>query len=170
MDFKSSSANNLNTINYKILERTMQFENIEALISPRPQSTLCTMPLQNIIPHESCKAIILNYENNYNFNSTTNSNANTCNINGKWCRYVNNIDTESILKNQVYALQHAPHTKYVPDSCSDLYKSNTIKTYNQKAKQSTHSNLSNQINPINPGPPFSVVFNQDTRQILKNNK
>ena len=85
MDFKSSSAKNLNTMNYRILERTMQFENIEALISPRPQSTLCTMPLQNIIPHESCKAIILNYENNYNFNSTTNSNANTCNINGKWC-------------------------------------------------------------------------------------
>lgn len=170
MNFQSNSANNLNIMNYKILERTMQFENIEALISPRPQSTLFTLPLQDIIPPESCKSIILNYENNYNFNSTTNSNANTCNINGKWCRYVNNIDTESILKNQVYALQHAPHTKYVPDSCSDLYKSNTIKTYNQRAKQSTHSNLSNQNNPINPDPPFSVVFNQDTRQILKNNK
>ena len=173
MNFQSNSANNLNIMNYKILERTMQFENIEALISPRPQSTLFTLPLQDIIPPESCKSIILNYENNYNFNSTTNSNANTCNINGKWCRYVNNIDTESILKNQVYALQHAPHTKYVPDSCSDLYKSNTIKTYNQRAKQSTYSNLSNQnnpITPINPDPPFSVVFNQDTRQILKNNK
>lgn len=176
MNFQSNTGNYSNYINKRILERTMQFENIEALISPRPQSTLFTLPLQDIIPPESCKSIILNYENNYNFNSTTNSNANTCNINGKWCRYVNNIDTESILKNQVYALQHAPHTKYVPDSCSDLYKSNTIKTYNQRAKQSTHSNLSNQnnpinpINPINPDPPFSVVFNQDTRQILKNNK
>jgi hypothetical protein len=167
-NYLSNTSNYSNYINKRILERTMQFENIEALISPRPQSTLCTMPLQNIIPHESCKAIILNYENNYNFNSTTNSNANTCNINGKWCRYVNNIDTESILKNQVYALQHAPHTKYVPDSCSDLYKSNTVKTYNKNAKQSNPYNLNNV--PSIPNTNFSVVFNQDTRQILKNNK
>ncbi len=171
MDFQTSSANNLNLMNYKILERTMQFKNVEALISPRPQSTLCTMPLQNIIPHESCKSIILNYENTEH---TTNS-ENTCNINGKWCKYVNNIDTESILKNQVYALQHAPHTKYVPDSCSELYKSNTIKTYNKNSK---HSNLNstNTTNSTNmesnssPNLNLSVVFNQDTRQILKNNK
>ena len=165
MDFKSSSANNLNTMNYKILERTMQFENIEALISPRPQSTVCTMPLDNIILNESCRSIILNYENT---NSTT-SDTNTCNIDGKWCKYVNNIDTESILKNQVYALQHAPHTKYVPDSSSELYKSNTIKTYNKNAKQSTHSNINNPNNP-NIESHISTLFNQDTRQILKNNK
>jgi len=172
-NYLSNTGNYSNYINKRILERTMQFENIEALISPRPQSTLCTMPLQNIIPHESCKAIILNYENNYTLNSTT-SNANTCNINGKWCKYVNNIDTESILKNQVYALQHAPHTKYVPDSCSDLYKSNTIKTYNnynKNMKQYNPSNISNIPNiPNIPNTNFSIVFNEDTRQILKNNK
>jgi hypothetical protein len=146
----------------------MQFENIEALISPRPQSTVCTMPLDNIILNESCRSIILNYENT---NSTT-SDTNTCNIDGKWCKYVNNIDTESILKNQVYALQHAPHTKYVPDSSSELYKSNTIKTYNKNAKQSTHSNINNPNNPNNPNieSHISTLFNQDTRQILKNNK
>ena len=164
----SNTSNYSNYINKRILERTMQFENIEALISPRPQSTVCTMPLDNIILNESCRSIILNYENT---NSTT-SDTNTCNIDGKWCKYVNNIDTESILKNQVYALQHAPHTKYVPDSSSELYKSNTIKTYNKNAKQSTHSNINNPNNPNNPNieSHISTLFNQDTRQILKNNK
>jgi hypothetical protein len=161
----SNTSNYSNYINKRILERTMQFENIEALISPRPQSTVCTMPLDNIILNESCRSIILNYENT---NSTT-SDTNTCNIDGKWCKYVNNIDTESILKNQVYALQHAPHTKYVPDSSSELYKSNTIKTYNKNAKQSTHSNINNPNNP-NIESHISTLFNQDTRQILKNNK
>ena len=68
-------------------------------------------------------------------------------------------------------MQHAPHTKYVPDSCSDLYKSNTVKTYNKNAKQSNSYNLNNLNNtPSIPNTNFSVVFNQDTRQILKNNK
>ena len=168
MDFHSNSANNLNTMNYKILQRTMQFENIEALISHRPQSTLCTMPLETIIPHESCRAIILNYEHT----DITNSDTNTCNTNGKWCKYVNNIDTESMLKNQVYALQHAPHTKYVPDSSSDLYKSNTIKTYNKNSKQCKRANPTNPTNPTNPNIESYIptLFNQDTRQMLKNNK
>ena len=59
----------------------------------------------------------------------------------------------------------------MPDSCSDLYKSNTIKTYNNYNKNMKQYNPSNISNiPNIPNTNFSIVFNEDTRQILKNNK
>jgi hypothetical protein len=184
MNIQSSSANYLNLMNDRILERTMQFKNVESLLSPRPQSTLCTMLIDTILPHESCKAVILHYNSNSNSNSNFNSNSNSCNTNGKWCKYINNIDTESILKNQVYALQHAPHTKYVPDSSSDLYKLQEVKSY----KNSKCAYLNTEVQPLQPIQPspshasshayshdsshassHSILFNESTRQMLKNN-
>ena len=39
-----------------------------------------------------------------------------------WSGFVSNINTESILRNQVYALQKCSQASFVPDSSSDLYK------------------------------------------------
>ncbi len=45
--------------------------------------------------------------------------------NRAWINRMANIDTESELRNQTYALQHASQSVYVPSSSSDLYKDNT---------------------------------------------
>ena len=38
------------------------------------------------------------------------------------CGFINNVDTETILRNQAFALQHADQNVYIPSSQSDLYK------------------------------------------------
>jgi len=43
---------------------------------------------------------------------------------GPWRAYAQNIDTETMLRNQFYALQNASQSVYVPSSNSDLYKVN----------------------------------------------
>lgn len=46
--------------------------------------------------------------------------------------FLNNIDNESILRNQVFALQHgADQAVYIPSSNSDLYKTTIISTPGQ---------------------------------------
>lgn len=39
-----------------------------------------------------------------------------------WSGYAANVNTESELRNQIYALQSCPQAVYVPDSSSDLYQ------------------------------------------------
>ena len=41
---------------------------------------------------------------------------------GPWSGFASSINTESILRNQVFALQKASQTVYVPSSKSDLYQ------------------------------------------------
>lgn len=40
--------------------------------------------------------------------------------------YMQNVNTESELRNQIYALQKCPQSEYVPSSKSDLYQYNMI--------------------------------------------
>ena len=175
------SDNLVSIINERILARTMATGNIEVLISPRPQNTLYTMPLENVMPPAPCRPRVLKYisdPDNYFL---------PCTSKGAWSKYTGNINTESILRNQVYALQSAPQAQYVPDSTSDLYNS-TIQKINTSTAQGLYPNLpisNDEYNiwglqptlnreagyqflppPVNLG---NKLFNNDTRQQLKDN-
>ena len=53
---------------------------------------------------------------------------NPSNTPGPWSGYSSNINNESILRNQIFALQRSDQSIYVPNSNSDLYKSPTMNT------------------------------------------
>jgi len=170
----------VNEINDRILARTMATGNIEVLISPRPQPTLYTRPLHNSIPPgPACKPRILTY------NSDPKKYFLPCTKGGTWSQYNQNINTESILRNQVYALQNAPQATYVPNSTSDLYNSTVPKT-NTSTAQGLYPNLPTSNTEYNiwglqptlnreSGYPFlpppvnlgNKLFNNDTRQEIK---
>ena len=168
----------VNEINERILERTMATGNTDVLISPRPTSTLFTLPLQNVIPPANCEPRIMKYI------SDPKSSFLPCTTNGTWSKYSSNINTESILRNQVYALQNAPQATYVPNSTSDLYNSTIQKSSNSTA-QGLYPNLPTSISEYNMEKPYANanvlnhyspsvnlgnnLFNNATRQQLKDN-
>lgn len=180
----NNCSNNLvNTINQRILARTMTTGNVEVLLPSRPQQTLYTMPLANAVPHGECKPRVLKY------NSEPNSYFLPATSNKSWSNYAANTNTESILRNQVYALQKAPQAQYVPNSTSDLYNSTITKTETSTA-QGLYPNLPNSnsdnnnniwglqptLHPREKNSSFSQhtnlgtkIFNNDTRQLLKDN-
>jgi hypothetical protein len=77
------------------------------------------------------------------------------NTKSPWSGFVTNINLESELRNQVYALQSCSQAVYVPNSKSDLY------TYNFTPKQipQTHSLLFQKENfsEFNPNPDASTI-------------
>ena len=92
------------------------------------------------------------------------------NTQGPWSGFASKINTESELRNQIYALQKCSQAVYVPDSSSDLYE------YSFKPKNSVHNPHSllfqhesfEHFNP-NPAPKFigSAMFHNATRAQIK---
>ena len=147
---KSSSPNTVDEINKRVFQRIMATGTTDVLLSSRPQQTLFTKPLQNIIPHPPCLSQELKFKTN-SANPTTRL--------GAWSRYTANINTESELRNQIYALQNSPQSVYVPNSNSDLYKPNTTFEENNSYKS---SNIIHNITPL----PTSSIENQQNYNSL----
>ena len=93
------------------------------------------------------------------------------NTKSPWSGFASNVNLESELRNQVFALQKCNQAAYVPSSNSDLYKY----SYNpNNAKQSqTHSLLFQKENfcDFNPNPDSKIVggdiFYNSTRTQVK---
>ena len=86
-----------------------------------------------------------------------------------WSGFASNINKESELRNQIYALQKGSQSEYVPTSKSDLYnyKFNALKQYNP------HEILfqTNNFSEFNPNPDVNIVgseiFNNNTRSQVR---
>jgi hypothetical protein len=93
------------------------------------------------------------------------------NDSGPWSGYASNINRESELRNQIYALQNCPKSQYIPSSNSDMYELSWKKNSEQ---QQPFPNLFHQQSfaPINPNPEPNKIgyalFNNATRQQTKN--
>jgi len=155
-------------LNHRILGRNNGYGNNEVLLNQRSRPTKYMLPLETIKP--ICNKSIINYNNNNSHNPNS--------LNSPWSGFVSNINNESILRNQVYALQKSPNANYVPSSNSELYNStifnnninntninnNNINNNNSNSlfpalfkEPNVYSNSSNEIN----------FFNNHTRQQLK---
>ena len=93
------------------------------------------------------------------------------NTQSPWSGFASNINLESELRNQVFALQKCDQSVYVPNSSSDLYKYSYTPN---KAKQSqSHSLLfqKEQFCDFNPNPDNKIVgsgmFYNSTRTQIK---
>lgn len=91
------------------------------------------------------------------------------NTQSPWSGFASNVNTESVLRNQVYALQKCSQAVYVPNSGSDLYKYN----FQTKTQPNPHDLLfsENSFNSFNPNPDDKSVgynlFMNSTRTQLK---
>lgn len=89
---------------------------------------------------------------------------------GPWSGYASNVNRESELRNQLFALQHCSQATYIPSSKSSLYQ---INWENQNKPSQPFDDLFkiDTFNPINPNPyPNKVgfaLFNNSTRQQIK---
>jgi hypothetical protein len=91
------------------------------------------------------------------------------NTTSPWSGFAANINKESELRNQIYALQKCSQSVYIPNSSSDLfnYKFNTVKQNNPHELLFKKDSFLN-FNP-NPEPEIigSSIFNNSTRIQIK---
>jgi hypothetical protein len=91
------------------------------------------------------------------------------NTQSPWSGFASNINRESELRNQIYALQKCSQAVYVPQSNSDLYTT----SYNPNQLSQTHNLLfkENIFNEFNPNPNNKIVgtqlFMNSTREQIK---
>jgi len=141
-------------LNTRIYDRNFPDSPLEPNFDPRPIPTKYSQfPIINrrTPVHESA-IHYLNYNSRINFNPGTKS--------APRSGFVNNIDLETFLRNQTFALQNGTgQDVYVPSSDSDLYKVQVQGTQTQ-----------NQNNPEQPYPLLfnSPVFNQSIHPNMVN--
>jgi len=92
------------------------------------------------------------------------------NTQGPWSGFASKINTESELRNQIYALQKCSQAVYVPNSTSDLYQYSFQPSHGPKNPHSLLFAQENfqQFNP-NPAPNYigSAMFHNATRAQVK---
>jgi hypothetical protein len=148
-------------LNERISDRNLPSEDIQPQFSMRPVSTKYSlMPImdQRMTPEVSIKILPT-----YNVGKVFNPG----NRQAPWNGYATNVDVETILRNQVFALQKSDKAYYIPSSNSDLYKVTAVGRYEEQTHQGLfeHPTLSdfnpNTMNIVNN------VFHNSTRQQTK---
>ena len=135
--------------NTRIYDRNIPSQMLQPYLDVRPVMTKYSyFPI--VDPR---KEISVKLQQQPTFNTQTTFNPG--NTQSPWSGFASNINTESELRNQIYALQKCSQATYVPSSNSDLYK------YSFKPKQESQShNLLFQnetFDQFNPNPDKSLV-------------
>tara|TARA_Y100000389_G_scaffold176497_1_gene188054 strand:+ start:3161 stop:3664 length:504 start_codon:yes stop_codon:yes gene_type:complete len=154
-----------NNIGNNIYERVVPSQEMQMNFGFRPiMSKYATMP---ILDNNIQSDVNINKEPIYNSETVFYPGTSKPHFNG----FASNIDNESTLRNQFFALQRGDKHLYVPNSNSDLYENNLdIKNHNlnldnlilfkKEHFQDFNPNISNKIG--------YNIFNNSTRVQLKN--
>ena len=136
-NMKDGSRIELNNMtNDKLHSRNIPSTPLQPYFNVAPVCTkYSVMPILDVRKHNFEPR--LNYPN-YDLLNTFNPGSRTA----PWSGYASNVNDESVLRNQIYALQHCSQATYVPNSSSDLY------------------NTSNLVNPSAELPQFSLLFKE----------
>lgn len=108
-----------NSTNNRIYDRNIPSQMLQPYLSVRPVMTKYSiMPIVDPrIPEKSIKTQMIP-QGTYNSEDIFNPG----NRNAPWSGFATNINLESELRNQVYAIQSCSQSVYVPSTESDLYK------------------------------------------------
>ena len=152
-------------INNQIYSRNIPSSNIENHFSFRPvQTKYNVMP---ILDNRKETIVKMNTRGSYNSEETFFPGTRRPHFSG----FSSNVDEESLLRNQFFALQKSDKAVWVPNSTSDLYMTNNANYINsnrnldgdllfrQESFNNFNPNLSNHIG--------SNIFNNSTRVQLK---
>jgi hypothetical protein len=145
--------------NQRIYDRNIPSQMLQPYIDVRPVMTKYShFP---IVDPRKKNTVPMNQMPVYNANQVFNPG----NAKSPWSGFASNINLESELRNQVYALQKCSQSVYVPNSTSDLYnyKFKTVKQPNPHELLFVTDNFAG----FNPNPDSSTVgcdmFNNNTR-------
>jgi hypothetical protein len=146
--------------NDRLMERHFSSQPLQPYFSPRAVPTkYFKMPIVDSRKEETYP--VKNYPN-YNTESIFNPGSSA-----PWSGFTSNINNESILRNQVFAIQECSQATYVPGSKSDLYQ---VHWKQQKNIQQPFPDLfkKEDFAPIDPNPNKELIgfamFNNSTRQ------
>lgn len=153
----------LDEINKRIESRNIPSQPLKPAFSPRPQlSKYNYMPIVNdsLNSNVGFKQYI-NYDNKYVFNPGTSA---------PWYGFANNVNTESSLRNQYFALQSCDQASYIPGSNSSLYVNHNV---NPNAPAPANNSLLFQkpeLAPFNPNECNleKTLWQNNTRVAVKN--
>jgi hypothetical protein len=149
-------------INRRIYDRNVPSANLQPQYSIRPTST--KYGYMQVLDQYNKSTVPLKSYSSYSTTQTFNPG----NAQAPWSGYSNNVNVESTLRNQFFALQNCEQSTYIPSSTSDLY--NTKVEYTQQKQ--THPLLFEQpeFNTFNPNSMniANSIFNNHTRYDVKN--
>jgi len=152
--------------NTKIFERNVPSSNLQMYFDPRPVNT--SIPT-NVYRQENKATPVIVYPE-YNPQNTFNPGTET----GPWSGFADNINIESELRSQTYALQKGgTQSYYIPSSNSDLYVETIDQYKNPPPMEHPLLFLSEPLPAFNPTPlnySSSQIFFTDTRNQIKNIK
>ena len=156
---------NVDEINSRISNRNIPSEALEPAIFARPVSTkFMIFPL--VDDRKPANVPLKTYPI---FNLSKNFNPGTAPA--PWSGYAANINIDSSLRNQYFALQKASQAAFIPSSKSLLYNMYWPQTHNSNSYNLDKKNQ-NEFSKFNPNPDEKVVgnllFNNDTRNQIKN--
>ena len=153
-----------NELNNRISQRNIPSQALEPAFSLRPVSTkYAIMPI--VDQRAPANMPLLKYPK-YNLEKVFNPG----NAQAPWNGFASQINTESALRNQFFALQKADQAYFIPSSNSSLYTSNMA----QLPDPPGHAGLFKEenFNYFNPNPQIEIVgnnvFNNNTRVQIKN--
>lgn len=149
--------------NNRIYDRNIPSHMLQPYLDVRPVSTKYSyLP---IVDPRKQPTVQLNQQPTYNVHQVFNPG----NSQSPWSGFATNINIESELRNQIYALQKCSQSVYVPKSNSDLYDYK----FKTKTQHNPHELLfkNETFNTFNPNPDNNVcgfgIFNNSTRCQIK---
>lgn len=131
----SFSSHRNNSINQKIYERNIPSHNLQPYLNVRPVMTKYSiLPIvdpRKETPYPLTQVPIYNIHKSFN----------PGNAQAPWSGYSSNINVESDLRSQIFALQSCDQSVYVPKSTSDLYKYSFASPKNNYQEGTNHDLL-----------------------------
>ena len=163
MHIKLQNFDNLNNINNDIYNRNIPSSNIQLNFSPR--SVMSKYSVFPITERNTVSNVPINNAKYFNENIFYPGTRKL-----DFCGFARNIDHESTLRNQFFALQKSDQANWVPSSNSDLYNSNVVPQEDNRINNSLlfREERFNEYNPNISNKIGNNYFNNSTRVQLKN--
>jgi hypothetical protein len=155
------SSSITDSINKRIFSRNIPSGQLQPYLSPRPAMTKYSI-LPIVEPYKKPKVQMETFPS-YNVAHTFNPGSNMA----PWSGFSENINIESELRNQTYALQRASQAVYVPSTDSDLYAYTKPNPKHQTTQPHPLLFKTEKLNDpcsVNPG---HTLFHNSTRQQLQ---
>ena len=157
-----SVINKHNATNTRLFNRNLPSQTLQPYLDVRPVLTKYSyLPIVDPRKQVDTKLVQMpTYNQSQTFNPGNNA---------PWSGFSSNVNLESELRNQIFALQKSNQSVYVPSSKSDLYQY----SFNLQNTPQSHSLLfeQNNFHDFNPNPNSNIVgsdiFNNSTRTQLK---
>ena len=148
----------------RISQRNIPSKPLQAQFSVRPIST--KYDIMSVVDGREKSSVSLKRHPVYNTSNTFNPG----NAQGPWLGFATNVNDESKLRNQFFALQRCDNAAYIPSSKSDMYHVNV----GGRMEVQSHPGLfeNPDLGYFNPNPDNANVghniFNNSTRDQIKN--